>query len=134
MGQQGMPQEYIQPGVGMFTPGLAAQPAQGVQPQQGQQGYFAPAAGQGAVPLVGGQGLGQPPVQGGYAGYGQQQGPGGVQGLTEGMRGLGVGEKVSLRGIVGCVAGSVLEGGGGSEWWSTRGREMRTRLERAEDF
>lgn len=71
----------------MFTPGLA------VQQGAGGAGYFAP-------PVVGGGGMGQPQVPAaqaqpqvqGYAG-----GYAGVQGVTEGMRGLGVGDKVSWR-------------------------------------
>lgn len=69
-----------QPQGQMFTPGLAAQGLTGA----GQQGYFAP-------------GQTQPQPQG-FVGYGQPQQAqvGGVQGLTDGMRGMGIGEKVSF--------------------------------------
>lgn len=75
----------------MFTPGLAAQQ----QPAAAGQGYFAPAAqpmvGQPQIPALG-QVPGQ--AQQGYAAPGAA-GYGGVQGVTEGMRGMGMGDKVS---------------------------------------
>ncbi|KAI5453924.1 COPII subunit [Naganishia albida] len=85
---------YGQPAVGgqgqMFTPGLAAQQ----QPAAAGQGYFAPAAqpmvGQPQIPALG-QVPGQ--AQQGYVAPGAA-GYGGVQGVTEGMRGMGMGDKL----------------------------------------
>jgi hypothetical protein len=81
---------YGQPAVAgqgqLFTPGLAAQ-------QPAGQGYFAPpqpGVGQPQIPALG-QVPGQP--QQGYAAA--PAGYGGVQGVTEGMRGMGMGDKVS---------------------------------------
>lgn len=92
----------------MFTPGLAAQQGAG-----GAGGYF--------VPPVGGGGIGQtqvpaqqvpavqPQVQGYAGGYA------GVQGVTDGMRGLGVGDKVS------CGRGEDSSGA----WWFALVMERR---------
>lgn len=93
-GQQGAMGVPAVAGAGqMFTPGLAGQ-----QPPAAQGGgYFAPA---GQVPGVG---VGTPAV-GGYAqqdvpqqqGYAGQPMVPGMQGLTDGFRGMGMGEKVSF--------------------------------------
>jgi hypothetical protein len=102
MGGQGMAQGQ-QGGMGvpaaagagqMFTPGLAGQQPAAAQ-AGGGGGYFAPA---GQVPGVGasvGGGYAQQdvPQQQGYAG--QPMVPG-MQGLTDGFRGMGMGEKVSF--------------------------------------